>query len=129
MNASAIRVAAVLLWLNGIGFGVPCVLSIRALHAGRGIPFILGFPAYGQGPLERHGYPTSVPLVLGFLVICVAEVVAGGLLWNGSRAGAYLSFLLLPLGAIYWWGFALPIPPVIAIARSALIVLAWRTLA
>jgi hypothetical protein len=121
--------ASALLWINGLGFGVPCVLAIRALQAGRGIPFILGFPAYGLGPFERHGYGTTVPLLAGFLAICIAEIVAGALLWHGSRAGAYLAFALLPLGAMYWWGFALPLPPVFALVRTVAIVLSWRTLA
>jgi hypothetical protein len=35
---------------------------------------------------------------------------------------------VLPLGAVYWWGFALPIPPVLALVRTALIVAAWHDL-
>ncbi len=88
----------------------------------------MGFPAYGNGPFEHHGLPTTIPLVAGFLLVCIAEIVAGGLLWNGHRAGAILAFALLPFGVVYWWGFALPFPPVFAVARTVLIVLAWRAL-
>jgi hypothetical protein len=35
---------------------------------------------------------------------------------------------LLPLGAIFWWGFALPIPPIVAVVRTLLIALSWRSL-
>ena len=48
--ADNIRGAAVLLWVNALGFGVPCVLAIRSLRAGRCIPYLMGFPAYGNGP-------------------------------------------------------------------------------
>jgi len=122
------RAAAVLLWINGLGFGVFCLPAIRNLLTGREIPIVFGFPAYGRGPLERAGHPTTVPLLAGFLLVCVLEVVAGLLLWNHSRIGAVMSLVLLPLGGFFWWGFALPIPPVLAVARTVLIVLGWRSL-
>jgi hypothetical protein len=30
---------------------------------------------------ERHGLPTTVPLLLAFLAVCALEAVAGG--WRG----------------------------------------------
>ena len=95
---------------------------------GRDIPLILGFPAYGRGPFERHGISTTVPLLVGFLLVCILECVAGWMLWSGNRAGAILAMALLPFGAIYWWGFALPIPWIIAVVRTVLIALSWRSL-
>ena len=58
----ALRVAAVLLWVSGIGLGIPCITAIRSLRAGHGIPRLFGFPANGEGPFEHHGIPTTVPL-------------------------------------------------------------------
>jgi hypothetical protein len=55
------RFAALLLWLSGAGFGLPCLQAIAHLLAGRDIPYVLGFPAYGHGPFERYGLPTTVP--------------------------------------------------------------------
>ena len=89
---------------------------------------ILGFPAYGGGPFERHGLPTTVSLLAGFLVACILEVLAGLLVWSGSTAGALLAIALLPVGAVFWWGFALPIAPILAIVRTVLIVTTWRGL-
>ena len=123
-----IRVAAVLLWITAAGFGVPCLMAIRNLMTGRGIPFIIGFPAYGGGPFERIGVHTTVPLVFAFLLVCTLEGVAGVLLWGGHKSGAMLALVLIPAGAVFWWGFALPFPPIFAIARTVLIVLGWRNL-
>lgn len=129
MHVSAgIRAAAALLWTTAIGFGIFCPPAIRSVLAGRGIPRVLGFPAYGEGPFERHGVPTTAPLLAGFLLVCILEGVAGWSLWGGYRAGAILALALLPVGAIYWWGFALPVPPVLAVVRTVLIVWYWRTL-
>jgi hypothetical protein len=123
-----IRVAAVLLWINGVGFGVFCLPAIRNLLMGRDIPIVMGFPAYGRGPFERAGIPTTVPLLVAFLLVCFLECVAGWWLWSGQKAGGILALALLPVGAIFWWGFDLPIPPVVAILRTTLLLWSWRSL-
>ena len=123
-----LHVAAILLWLNGIGFGVFCIPAIRNLSMGRDMPMVMGFPAYGRGPFERIGIPTTVPLLAGFLLVCTLEVAAGLLLWGGSKVGAILALALLPAGAIFWWGFALPFGPIFAVASTVLIVLGWQGL-
>lgn len=124
-----IRAAAVLCWINAIGFGVFTIPAIARVWAGRDIPMVMGFPAYGRGPFEDHGLKSTVPLLAGFLLVCVLEGVAGWLLWGGNRSGAILAITLLPLGAVYWWGFALPIPPMFALVRTILIVAGWQGLA
>jgi hypothetical protein len=123
-----IRAAAILLWFTAVGFGVFCVPAIRNLAAGRDIPFVMGFPAYGRGPFERHGIHSTVALISGFLLVCILEGVAGWVLWRGQKSGAFLALALLPAGAVYWWGFALPIPPIFAVVRTVLILLAWKSL-
>lgn len=128
MISVQLRVASAMLWFTGVGFGLFCLPAIRNLLTGRDIPIVMGFPAYGRGPFERHGIPTTVPLLLGFLVVCIAECVAGWLLWQGSRIGAVAALAVLPFGAIYWWGFALPFPPIFAVVRTVLIVSGWQSL-
>jgi len=100
-------------------------MAIRNLSTGRGIPFVFGFPAYGGGGFERHGLATSVALLIGFLVVCILEGYAGWLLWNGHKTGGILALFLLIPGAIYWWGFDLPYPPIAAVIRTILIVIYW----
>lgn len=125
---SLTQVSAILHWFTALGFGLPCLLAMRNLLTGRGLPLIMGFRAYGGGPFERVGIHTTVALLVAFLLVCMLEGVAGRLLWGEQRAGAILALALLPVGAIFWWGFALPIPPIVAIVRTTLILLAWRTL-
>ena len=121
-----VRAAAILLVVDGIGFGLPCLVGIRSVAAGEGVPLIMGFPSYGGGPFERIGIRSTVPLLLAFLAVCVLELVAAWLVWDGRRAGAILSFALLAPGALFWWGFALPFPPVFAAVRTALLIANWR---
>ena len=123
-----IKVAAALHWFIAAGFGVSCIPGIRNLSMGGDIPMLFGFPAYGRGPFEGVGLPTTVPLLVVFLLVCILEAIAGVLLWGGQRSGAVLALALLPLGAVFWWGFALPIPPIFAVVWTLLILLNWSAL-
>jgi len=126
--AVQLRAAAVLLWITAVGFGVFTLPAMRNLLMGRNIPYIMGFPAYGKGPFEKIGLPTTVPLLGAFLLVCILEGVAGVLLWRGYRTGAILALAMLPPGALFWWGFALPLPPIFALVRTILIVLGRQSL-
>jgi hypothetical protein len=126
--SAALRGAAGLLVLTGMGFGLPGLWGIWHLRSTGRVLTFLGFPTYGGGPFERHGIATTVPLLLAFVAVCVLEVVAGVRLWGGHRDGAILALALLPVEAVFWWGFALPIPPILAVVRTALILGWWRGL-
>ncbi|WP_436492152.1 hypothetical protein [Actinokineospora sp. HUAS TT18] len=124
----AIRVASILLWFTALGFGLPGLLAIRNLLTGREVPIVMGFPAYGGGPFDRWGPRASAVMVFVFVLVCALEGLAGWLLWGGHRSGAVLALALLPVGALCWWGFALPIPPLLAVVRTALVLLNWSDL-
>ena len=81
------RGAAVLAWVTGLGFGLPCTYAIWYFADRGDVWTFLGFPAYGRGPFEDIGIETTVPLLVLFLLACVAEVAAGWLLWQRRRAG------------------------------------------
>jgi hypothetical protein len=123
-----LRAAAVLAWFAGLGFGLPCIYAIW-YFADRGYVWtFLGFPTYGGGPFEDVGIKTTVPLLVLFLLVCVAELAAGRLLWQRRRAGAVLALALLPVEFAFWIGFALPLGPVVGLARTALVLLGWSSL-
>jgi len=124
-----VRVAAALLALTGAGFGISCVIGLRSLITTGEIAFIYGYPTYGRGHFERYGVPSTIPLLAGFLAVCVLELVAAWLLWNGRVSGAVLALVLVPAGAVYWWGFDLPFPPVLVGASTLLLLIGWRALA
>ncbi|MDP9282559.1 MAG: hypothetical protein M3P38_10740 [Chloroflexota bacterium] len=43
------------------------------------------------------------------------------MLWNGESLGALITLALLPIEVVFWAGFAVPFPPLIAIARLGLL--------
>jgi hypothetical protein len=99
-----VKLAAVISILVGLGFGLPCAYGIRYLSTTDEVWTFLGFPTYGGGPFEDIGIPTTVLLLVAFLVVCGLEVVTGWLLWRGLRAGAVLAGALLPfeLACLDW---------------------------
>jgi hypothetical protein len=119
-----LRVAAVLSWLLAAGFGPLCVPAMASIARGDGVWVFLGFPTYGGAVFEQLGIPTSVPLLAGFLLVAVVEVVVGVLLWTKRPAGSVLALVLLPIEFVFWIGFALPFGPVLGLARTLLVVLA-----
>jgi hypothetical protein len=119
-----IRAAGVLALLAGLGFGPLAVYGARYFAEHGTVWYFMGFPTYGDGPFERVGIPTTVPVLIGFVVACAAEVVLGVLLLAGWHPAVWLSFLLLPIELAYWLGFALPFGFVFGAARTAVTVAA-----
>jgi hypothetical protein len=122
-----VKLAAVISILVGLGFGLPCAYGIRYLSTTDEVWTFLGFPTYGGGPFEDIGIPTTVLLLVAFLVVCGLEVVTGWLLWRGLRAGAVLAVALLPLEFAFWIGFALPLGPPLGLARAILVIMKWSS--
>ncbi|WP_203337785.1 hypothetical protein [Nocardioides limicola] len=120
------KVAGGLSLLLGLGFGIPGVIGTLRFAESGSVWMFLGFPTYGDGPFLDVGVPTTVPLLVGFVVVCAAEVVLGIVLWIRPRVGWWLSFALLPFELAYWIGFALPFGPVLGALRALAAGLALR---
>jgi hypothetical protein len=123
------RIASVVTWAYAAGFGLATIpVSAFLLRRGR-LPVFLGlFESYGGPWSARVSHTTFVVLLMTFLAVNLVAALAAWLLWDGSRAGAVIAVALLPLEAVFWVGFALPIPWLLGVARVLLIALAWRSL-
>lgn len=117
------RAAAILAWISGLGFGVPAVFGLRHFAYHHEVWTFMGFPTYGGGPFERWGIPTSASLLVGFVGVCLAEVVVGALLWTAQPVALWSALILLPFELVYWIGFALPIGPLLGGARTLLVII------
>ena len=67
-------------------------------------------------------------LLITFLLVALFAAYAAWQLWSGSRVGGPVSLMLLPVEALFWYGFALPFPWLIGLLRAALIASAWPSL-
>ena len=107
----------------GLGFGLPCVFGIGHFVQTGQVWMFMGFPTYGDGPFERIGVQTSTALLVGFLWVCVAEVALAVMLWAGAPYAAAVGYALLVFEVPFWIGFALPLGPLLGIARTGLLLL------
>ena len=123
----AARAYAVLTWVYAAGFGGPAVpVSVYLLRRGSLPWFGDLFPMYGGPWSGRLRDGQFVGVLLGYLGLMVVVARAAGRVRHGSRRGAVISAGLLPVEAVFWLGFALPIPWVLGAARVALLAAAWR---
>jgi len=116
----------VLAWVTGLGFGLPGLYGTWYFATHDQVWQFLGFPTYGDGPFDRVGLETSVPLLLAFLMICAAELVCGWWLWRRRAMGGEIALVLLPFEFTFWLGFALPLGPVLGGVRTVFVLLDWR---
>lgn len=121
------RAAAAVSYLLGLGFGLPGLYGIWHLATDDRVATVLGFPTNGGGPFESIGIDTSAALQAGFLAVCSAEIGTGLLLWTGRRFGPASAVALLPFELAYWVGFALPLGPILGLARSLLLARSLRS--
>jgi len=107
-------------------FGSPVIPNVAYLLQNGTLPAFLDlFTMYG-GPLTvRLSEGSLVGALLAFLVVTQVAAWAAWLLWNGSKVGAIIGLALLPLEAMFWIGFALPLPWALSLA---LIARAWKSL-
>jgi hypothetical protein len=118
----AARAAAITTWAYAACFGLPAVpAGIHLVARGR-LPTFFGlFPMYG-GPWSSRFKPGPfLALLTAFLGLTGAAGWSAGLVWRHRKTGAVLNLALLPLEAVFWIGFALPIPWMTGAARVALI--------
>jgi hypothetical protein len=125
----AARAYAILTWAYAAGFGLPAVpVSVYLLRRGS-LPWFRDlFPMYGGPWSGRVRDEQFVGVLLSFFVLTALVAWAAGWVRHGSRRGAVVSAGLLPVEAVFWLGFALPIPWVLGAARAALLIAAWRRL-
>ncbi|MDQ2915533.1 MAG: hypothetical protein M3T56_20095 [Chloroflexota bacterium] len=125
----ALKASALLMWLVAVGFGGPTPFVANYLLRERKLPIFMGlFPAYGGGFFERWS-PEIFAVLLGlFGALSALELFAGVLLWQGEPLGAVVTLALLPIEIVFWAGFAVPIPPLLGVARIALLWAGWSAL-
>ena len=123
------RTAAWVTWAYAAMFGAPAVpVAIFLAEKGR-LPSLWGlFDMYAGPWSSRFADDRVVALLLVYSGVVLAAVLSGWLLWKMRKAGAVLNLGLLPVEAVFWVGFALPIPWLFGIARVALVSLAWQEL-
>ena len=122
----AARGYAVVTWAYAAGFGLPAVpVSVYLLRRGSLPWFGDRFPMYGGPWSGRLRVDQFVGLLLSYFGLMALASWAAGRVRHGSGRGAVVSAGLLPVEAMFWLGFALPIPWILGAARVTLLLAAW----
>lgn len=109
------------MWLVGM---VPTLYY--AFSQGR-LPTFGGIRLIG-GPFEKLGLEALIVAGVGYIIVSGLKILAAYWLWSSRMDGAVLELILLGLSAIFWYGFALPLGPLLGIIQAVLLILAWRSL-
>ncbi|TDD23492.1 hypothetical protein E1218_17845 [Kribbella turkmenica] len=127
MNRS--RLVASVTWVYAAMFGVPAVPVAIFLAEESRLPSLWGlFDMYAGPWSSRLTDDRVIALLLVYSGLVLTAVLSGWLLWRTRQSGAVLNLGLLPVEAVFWIGFALPVPWLFGIARVALVFMAWPEL-
>jgi hypothetical protein len=127
----AITAASILCFVFGVGWTIGAPRSIVYMIRNRTLRVIetpIGQIRGMAGPFEALGMDAMILLALLFLAINVVYILAGYWLWKSQRKGGILAISLLALSVIFWWGFALPFPPVVGLLLAGLLAAGWKSL-
>ena len=105
--------------------GVPPTLYYAFTY--RSLPMFGGITLMG-GPFERLGLNALIVSGIGYILVSALKILAAYWLWGSRKDGAVLQLILLGLSVIFWYGFALPLGPLLGVIQIALLALTWRTL-
>jgi hypothetical protein len=109
------------MWLIGV------VPTLYYAHIHNALPTMAGIRLM-SGPFESLGIDALIVAGIIYVVVSALKIMAAYWLWHSKRDGAVLGLLLLGLSTIFWYGFALPLGPLLGIAELVLLVLVWRDL-
>ena len=124
----AVRAAAVIYLVLGLGFGVGTVVTLAYFARDGELPMSpLGW-RYLAGPFEQLGPERFTALGWAMVGVCALDVVAGIWLWQGRRRGARLGLATTPLALGLGAGFALPFLLAGVPIRAALVLAGRRSL-
>jgi len=99
-------------------------VTLRNAH----LPVVFGIDMLAGPFSERLGLNAVLVTTVAWSIVNVLEIVAGYWLWKSRKPGGKLGLLLLPMGTIFWIGYALPSMLIIGPLRVFLIARGWETL-
>jgi hypothetical protein len=126
--SSALRAAAVLYLVLGVGFGLAAVVTLWHFLRHGELPMTpWGFRSL-SGPFERLGRERFTALGAALVGVSALDALAGVWLWQGRRRGARLALATTPFAVVLGAGFDLPFLLVGVPMRVALVLVGRRSL-
>lgn len=127
MHAPLQTAVSILFCFDAFAWSIGVAPTLYYAFARGSLPTVAGIRLMG-GPFESLGLDALIVMGTIFVVVSAMKFLAAYWLWHSRKDGAVLGLILLCLSAIFWYGFALPLGPLLGIAEVVLLLLVWRTL-
>jgi hypothetical protein len=127
MRTSLKSVVSVLFYIDAFIWFIGVIPTLYYASTHGALPTVMGIRLMG-GPFESLGIDALVVAGIIYVVVSALKGLAAYWLWHSRKDGAVLGLILLGLSPIFWYGFALPLGPLLGIAQLVLLMLVWRSL-
>jgi len=127
MRTSLTTAVSVLFYVDAFLWLIGLLPTLHYAFVHKKLPTIFGIRAL-SGPFESLSIDAFIIAGIVYVVVSALKIMAAYWLWNARLDGAVLGLILVGLSGIFWYGFELPIGPLIGIAQVVLLALVWKTL-
>lgn len=127
MQPSLVKILSIIVYIDAFMWLVGVVPTLYYAFVRGSLP-TLGWIRLMGGPFEKLGIEALIVAGIGYVMVSALKILAAYWLWNGRIDGAVLETILLGLSAIFWYGFALPLGPLLGAVQVILLALSWKLL-
>jgi hypothetical protein len=128
MRTTLVTTLTALIVFDALGWTLGVLPTLYYAMTRRSLPIVAGIRLL-SGPFEALGLDSMIVAGLLFVAISMLKLLAAYWVWNLHLDGLILQLILLSLSAIFWYGFALPFGPPVAILQIMVMALAWKSFA
>lgn len=127
MRTPLMTAVTILFYFDAFAWSIGVLPTLYYAFTYEALPTVGGIRLMG-GPFESLGLDTLIGAGIVFDFVSALKILAAYWLWNLRRDGAVLGLILLGLSTIFWYGFALPLGPLLGIAEVVLLIFVWKSL-
>ena len=127
MPTSLTTVLSIVVYIDAFMWLVGMVPTLYVAFSQGSLPTFGGIHLLG-GPFEKLGIGALIVAGIGYIMVSALKILAAYWLGNSRKDGAVLEIILLGLSVIFWYGFELPLGPILGIIQVVLLVLGWKAL-
>jgi hypothetical protein len=127
MRAPLKTAVSVLFYIDALMWFIGVIPTLYYAFTQGALPTVGGIKLMG-GPFESLGLDTLIVAGMIYVVVSALKITAAYWLWRTGKDGAVLGLIPSRISPIFWYGFALPLGPLLGIAQFILLMLVWRAL-
>lgn len=127
MHTPLFKVLSIIVYIDAFIWLLGVIPTLYYTFTHRALPTLTGIRLL-SGPFEKLGLDALIVAGIGYIIVSGLKILAAYWLWGGRADGAVLAMILLGLSAIFWYGFALPLGPLLGVIQVILLALTWKTL-